>query len=92
MNAEDKITLSQWNQLSQNGKEKLKRWAFDNNYELDIVPGDSGSFDPSCDYAALLTNKQIIIYINQNSKKTYKTDGWITETLWKKALGLVERE
>lgn len=90
MKDKTRISLSQWNQLSHAGKEKLKMWSLNQGYELDLIPGISGSFDPSCDYAALLTDKQLIAYIHHNSNKIYKTDVKTLEALWSKILELVE--
>lgn len=81
---QDKITLSQWNQLSSAKKEKLKIWALNHGYELDIIPSASGSFDPACDYAALLTREQLIEYMNQYEKKIDKNDRKLCEILWNK--------
>lgn len=89
MKDENKITLAQWNQLSQDGKEKLKKWTLDYGYALDVIPNDSGSFDPACDYAALLTDKQLINIINRNGRDKYKTDGKTLEDLWSMVRELV---
>jgi hypothetical protein len=55
----NKITLSQWNELTVDGKEKLRLWAVNHKSELDLVPKDSDDFSLSCDYAALLTTEQL---------------------------------
>ena len=90
MKSQDKVTLAQWNQLSSEGKEKLRIWAVKNGYELDIIPSATENFDPACDYAALLTKKQLIEYISQSSKRINKIDTETGEELWRQVLSLVE--
>ena len=86
----EKITLSQWNELTLYKKEVLRKWSIENGYGLDMVPGTSGSFDPICEYAALLTKTQLIKFLkscdsgtnNERYKDTYK---WNITELWGKA-------
>ena len=66
MKREEKITLSEWNELTDEEKEQLRNWALKHSYELDLVPNNSGTFDPTCDYAALLTYEQILIFLQEN--------------------------
>jgi hypothetical protein len=78
---EPKITLSQWHELSFEAKEKLKEWAIRHGFELDLTPGSSGSFDPSCEYAALLNTKQMGAFLHEHNKKVVeKAD---SNALWK---------
>lgn len=65
----NKITLSEWDELKAEEKEQLRKWALQQGYELDLVPGSSGTFDPVCDYAALLTDEQMVIFLQQHNKK-----------------------
>ena len=84
------VNLSQWNQLSQSGKEKLKMWSLSQGYGLELIPGISGSFDPSCDYAALLTYEQLIKYIHQKGKRIVTSESKTCKTLWNVVIDLVE--
>lgn len=68
MKNEDRITLSEWNTLTSGEKENLKNWAIQHGYELDLVPGSSGSFDPVCDYAALLKPDQMVVFLKERSQ------------------------
>lgn len=66
---EDKITLSDWNKLTSEEKETLRIWVIAHGDELEIVPGSSGTFDPVCGYAALLTVDQMIIFLQSRDQK-----------------------
>lgn len=68
MKKEDKITLSEWDELTGKGKEVLQTWAMERGYELDLIPSSSGTFDPACDYAALLTYDQMIEYMQEHNQ------------------------
>jgi hypothetical protein len=81
MNSNSKITLAQWNDLSEEGKERLRNWAMQRGLELDLIPGPSGTFDPVCDYAALLTKEQMKTFLQEEKQKVSKTDDM--KILWK---------
>ena len=70
MKNKNKITQSQWNELTGEEKEKLCSWAVNHGYELDMVPGASEDFDPTCQYAALLTVEQMILYLQEHKSKS----------------------
>ena len=71
MNKEDKITLSEWNKLTNAQKEKLRVWVVKHGYELDLLPSSAGSFDPVCDYAALLTHEQMVEFLQEHNQKVF---------------------
>lgn len=86
MKNETKITLEQWNVLSADGKEILKSWAMEHGYELDLVPGNATTFDPVCEYAALLTKTQLTEFLLEHKQKIAKNDHF--STLWNKLIKL----
>lgn len=69
MKNKDKISLSEWNELTDEEKETLRTWALKHGYELDLVPNNSGTFDPTCDYATLVTTKQMLNYLRKHNLK-----------------------
>lgn len=82
MENESKITLAEWDELTLEEKEGLRNWAIQHGYELDIVPGRSGSFDPVCEYAALLTCDQMVVFLHgHNQKVRTKSKGKDKSTL-----------
>lgn len=94
MKNEDKITLSEWNELTSEEKEILRTWAVKHGFELDLVPNSSGTFDPTCDYAALLTHDQMIEYLqecNQKIPDSNNTEGDY-EVLWKSIIILLKQK
>lgn len=87
MNTQEKITISQWNMLSKEGKEKLRIWAVNNGHELDVIPSTTESFDPACEYAALLSEIQLVVYITLAGESIDKRT---CKDLWNKVVNLVE--
>lgn len=65
----NKINLSEWDMLTAEEKERLRNWAVRQGYDLDIVPGSPGTFDPVCEYAALLTNEEMVIFLQRHNQK-----------------------
>lgn len=86
MKKEDKITLSEWNELTKEQKEELRNWAVKHGYELDTVPGNSGTFDPICDYAALLTYNQIIVFLQEHKVLTKSKRQDNSKQLWEQLI------
>lgn len=82
MKNSDQISLDQWSELTENEKEILRKWIIQNNYELDLVPGSSGTFDPVCEYAALLNQVQMIEFLK--SYKISLSDKDDKDRLWEK--------
>ena len=64
---QNKLTIASWHELPDSEKEILRTWAVQHNFGLDIIPNTSGTFDPSCDYAALLTPEQMRIFLKEHS-------------------------
>ena len=85
MKNSDQISLEQWNELTENEKEILRKWAVQRGYELDFVPGSSGTFDPVCEYAALLNQVQMIEFLK--SRKIFLSDKEDKNRLWEKVKG-----
>lgn len=97
MESNGSITISQWNELSETEKEILRKWAVKQGYELELVPGKSGTFDPACDYAILLTSKQMVEFIKlykgklpilANEKVSVQSK---ISILWKEVKSIVEQ-
>lgn len=65
MGNNDAMTVSAWSELSEVDKEILRNWAVKQGYELELVPGKPGTFDPVCEYAALLTSEQMAEFIKR---------------------------
>jgi hypothetical protein len=86
-----KITVDQWNQLPDEGKEKLRIWSVAQGYGLEIVPSATESFDPSCDYAALLDKAQLSEYINQFGIDISEKDRTL-DALWEKVVSLATQD
>jgi hypothetical protein len=86
MKNENKITLSEWDELTVKEKEQLRKWALQQGYELDLVPGSSGTFDPVCDYAALLTNEQMVMFLQQHNQKVNTKGQDNCKLLWKQII------
>ncbi len=87
---DDTITIEQWGKLSPEGKEKMKLWAMKNGFGLDTIPGPSGSFDPVCDYAALLSRPQMLEFIRQADASRAEQNAMSTASvLWHIVLDLV---
>ena len=63
---QNKLSITSWHELHESEKELLRVWAVQHNFGLDIIPNSSGTFDPSCDYAALLTPAQIKIFLKEH--------------------------
>lgn len=91
MKNENKITLSEWSKLTSEEKEKLRNWAIKQGCELDIVPGTSGSFDPVCDYAALLNTHQMVTFLKGDNQKISTTGNnqYNPQQLWKQVLKIL---
>lgn len=85
MKNSDQISLEQWNELTENEKEILRKWVVQRGYELDLVPGSSGTFDPVCEYAALLNQVQMIEFLK--SRKIFLSDKEDKNRLWEKVKG-----
>ena len=87
MKNSDQISLDQWNELTENKKEILRKWAVQRGYELALVPGSSGTFDPVCEYAALLNQDQMIEFLK--SRKIFLSDKEDKNRLWEKVKGAI---
>lgn len=84
----DKITYDEWSQLSEEGKDVLKRWALIHGYGLETIPGPSGTFDPVCDYGALLTHDQMIEFIEEHKSSRELDQTNTLAQLWKEVLDI----
>ena len=60
-----KISSTQWHELDEQEKEILRQWAVKHDLGLDIIEGHIKSFDPSCDYAALLDSTQMQKFLEE---------------------------
>ncbi|MDE2026734.1 MAG: hypothetical protein KGJ07_09685 [Patescibacteria group bacterium] len=87
MKNSNQISLEQWNELTENKKEILRKWAVQRGYELDLIPGSTGTFDPACEYAALLSQVQMIEFLK--SRKISLSDNEGKNRLWKKVKGAI---
>jgi hypothetical protein len=66
----DRMTLQHWHELQDEEQEYLRQWALRKGYGLEIVPSQNESFDPSCDYAALLTGAQLRLFLKEQSHES----------------------
>ena len=82
MKSNRQISLAQWNELTNHEKEILRNWAIKRGYELDVVPGSSGTFDPVCEYAIFLNKSQMIEFL-KSCKISFANKENINK-LWKK--------
>lgn len=87
MKNSDQISLGQWNELTENEKEILRKWAVQKGYELDLVPGSSGTFDPVCEYAVLFNKAQMMAFLKLH--KIFQSDKESKNRLWDKVKGAI---
>lgn len=87
MDEQQKITISQWHELSEDQKEAVRVWAVKHDFGLDIIPSTTSE---TCDYAALLTLGQLQQFFKEQHVPFDETDGLLT--LWQKMKALVAKQ